>query len=216
MALLQMDATDMTPIASCSGLPRHARRHAGFTLIEVLVALVVLLLGMLGVVGLQAKAQHAEMESYQRAQALVLLEDISDRLNTNRIDAYAKRYAGATAGGGTTLTDCTGKTGWNLDMCEWGNLLNGSAEAKGTSNVGAMVGARGCIDYDVGGGTELKDSAGVTLTGTGIYTISVVWQGMTPTVAPPTTLTCGKDAYGSETLRRVASTTLRLAALGAL
>src|SRR3954466_175350 len=102
-----MDATDMTLLSSNRSQFRRATRHAGFTLIEVLVALVVLLLGLLGVVGLQAKAHHAELESYQRAQALVLLEDISDRLNTNRKDAYAKRYAGATAGGGSTLTDCT-------------------------------------------------------------------------------------------------------------
>jgi len=192
------------------------RRNAGFTLIEVLVSLVILLLGLLGVVSLQARAHHAEMESYQRAQALVLLNDISDRLNTNRKDAYAKRYAGATAGGSTTITDCTGKTGYQLDLCQWGNLLNGAAEAKGSTNVGAMIGARGCIDYDVGGGTELQDSSGATLTGTGIYTISVVWQGLTPTTAPPTTLACGKDAFGNEKLRRVTSTTIRLGALGAL
>jgi len=193
---------------------RPARRNAGFTLIEVLVSLVVLLLGLLGVVSLQAKAHHAQMESYQRAQALVLLEDMSDRLNTNRKDAYAKRYAGTTAGGGSTITDCTGKTGYDLDLCQWGNLLNGAAEAKGTTNVGAMIGARGCVDYN--STTELKDSSGATLVGTGIYTISVVWQGMTPTVAPPTSLACGKDQYGSESLRRVESTTVRLAALGAL
>jgi type IV pilus assembly protein PilV len=216
-----MDATDMkTSITvSCNrsaAVWMHARHQRGFTLIEVLVSLVVLLLGLLGVVSLQAKAHHAQMESYQRSQALVLLKDISDRMNTNRKDAYAKRYAGAAVGGGTTITDCTGKTGHELDLCQWGNLLNGAAEAKGSTSVGAMIGARGCIDYDVGGGTELKDSSGATLAGTGIYTISVVWQGLTPTVAPPATLTCGKNAYGSESLRRVASTTLRLAALGAL
>jgi type IV pilus assembly protein PilV len=213
-----MDAIDKTkgkPMKT-NIAPRHARNIRGFTLIEVLVSLIVLLLGLLGVVSLQAKAHHAQMESYQRAQALVLLEDISDRMNTNRKDAYLKRYAGATAGGSNTITDCTGKTGHELDLCQWGNLLNGAAEARGTTNIGAMVGARGCIDYDVGGGTELKDSAGNTLSGTGIYTISVVWQGMTPTVAPPTTLACGKDQYGNEALRRVASTTIRLAALGAL
>ncbi len=53
-------------------------------MIEVLVTLVVLALGLLGVVGLQARGQQAELESYQRGQALVLLQDMVDRMNTNR------------------------------------------------------------------------------------------------------------------------------------
>src|SRR5678816_901784 len=121
-----MDATDMKTSFATSGHTLFAnsigaRRQRGFTLIEVLVSLVVLLLGLLGVVSLQAKAHHAQMDSYQRAQALVLLKDISDRMNTNRKDAYAKRYAGAAVGGSTTTTDCTGKTGYELDLCQWGN-----------------------------------------------------------------------------------------------
>src|SRR5262245_40568377 len=119
----------------------YRARCAGYTLTEVLVSMLILLLGLLGVVGLQAKAQSAEVESYQRAQALVRLQDMSDRLNTNRKDAHDKLYAGATAGGSTTSTDCSTKSGWELDMCQWGNLLNGAAEVRGSTQVGAMAGA---------------------------------------------------------------------------
>ena len=77
-----------------------------------------------------------------------------------------------------------------------------------------MIGARGCVIYDAA--TELTDSAGAVLPGTGRYTISVAWQGLTPTVAPAATLTCGSNAYGDEARRRVVTSTLRIADLAAI
>ncbi|MGE5027346.1 MAG: prepilin-type N-terminal cleavage/methylation domain-containing protein, partial [Betaproteobacteria bacterium] len=50
-------------------------RNAGFSMIEILVTLVILLIGLLGLAGLITRSQQAEMESYQRAQALILLQD---------------------------------------------------------------------------------------------------------------------------------------------
>ena len=38
-------------------------RRAGFSLLEVLVALVIVVVGLLGVIGLQAVAQQSEFES---------------------------------------------------------------------------------------------------------------------------------------------------------
>ena len=227
-----MDAIEMTPFriatprhGRTSAVPaaRHNRGQAGSSLIEVLVSLVVLLVGLLGLVGLQAKAGHAEMESYQRAQAIALLQDISDRMNANRKDAHNLVYKDAAVGIGDALVNCTGKTGADWDLCEWGNLLKGAAEvtANGTCSsvnrnncVGAMIGARGCIIYDAA--TELTDTPGTGLPGTGIYTISVAWQGLTSTAAPVSTLTCGTGAYGDETRRRVITSTLRIADLAAL
>ena len=55
--------------------------QGGATMIEVLITIVILAFGLLGLVGLQAKVQLAEVESYQRAQAVVLLNDMADRLN---------------------------------------------------------------------------------------------------------------------------------------
>ena len=200
------------PLVRCPG-SRHRRpgRALGFGMIEVLVSLLVMFLGLLGLIGLQARAQHAQFESYQRSQALVLLEDMADRINTNR--AHAGSYVGETTGSfnaecaaGTTLAE--------RDLCEWNNLLLGAAEeGANASKVGAMTGARGCISYD--STVEVPDSTDTPIPGTGVYTITVVWQGATPTAAPPESVTCGKDAYGAENLRRYAATTLRIGALGA-
>jgi type IV pilus assembly protein PilV len=205
----------------------HRRPHAGFTLIEVLVALVVLLVGLLGLVGLQARGQQAEMESYQRTQALVLLQDMVDRINANRAEAVALTYVtGSELGGGGALTDCAGKTGADLDLCQWDNLLKGAAEiaatgtcgttGAGSACIGAMIGARGCIAYSDTNEVTYQSgaNAGNKIPGTGIYTVSVAWQGLNKTKAPPSGVDCGMDQYGDETLRRVVTVTLRLAALG--
>lgn len=205
------------------------RLRLGFTMIEVLVTLVVLALGLLGVVGLQARGQQAELESYQRGQALVLLQDIVDRMNANRVDAHNLVYSTAATfpvgGGGVALTSCSTLTGAAYDLCDWGNQLNGAAEigaggacdaSSGAKCIGAMPGARGCIAY--ASGTELQDSTGATMAGTGIYTITVAWQGVAPTVAPPLNLTCAQDLYPTtaapdDKFRRVVTATLRFANL---
>ena len=75
---------------------RRTRPQAGFTMIEVLITFVILLVGLLGLIGLQARSQQAELESYQRGQALVLLQDMVDRMNANRTDAKNLNYVTTT------------------------------------------------------------------------------------------------------------------------
>lgn len=210
-------------------MPR--KRAAGFTLIEILITLVVLLVGLLGLVGMQAKAQQAELESYQRGQALVLLQDMVDRMNSNRLDAKNLNYVTAVpagVGGATQLVSCAGKTASALDLCEWGNVLIGAAEGTAGSNcatsatgqgcVGAMLGARGCISYDIN--SQLQDSSGASIAGTGVFTVAVAWQGTAQLSSPPSStlpgsaLNCAKGDY-PEPYRRVVTATMRIGALKA-
>lgn len=205
-------------------------RQGGFSMIEILVTVVIVVIGLLGIAGLQARAHVAEMESYQRAQALVLLYDMVDRINNNRLAAscYAitsdttngTPYVGDSAGGGHFSTPTTAcavsspaiNTLANNAINEWDALLQGSAETKGTSSVGAMIGARGCVSYD--SGTEYIDAtSGANIAGTGMYTVAVSWQGMAESFAP--TATCAKNLYGTETKRRTVWVTMRLATLAA-
>lgn len=183
--------------------------HGGFSLIEVLITLVITAIGLLGLAALQSRAHQAEMESYQRAQALILLEDMVNRLNANRKTAgcYAittnatqgTPYVGA---GNTTTYTCTSfgvdmtRSVANADLAAWDALLKGEAETLNSSSAGAMIGARGCISYDVA---------------SDVYTIAVAWQGLADTAVPANN--CGKDLYGAETRRRVLSTTVRVADL---
>ena len=211
------------PCASATQPLHGLAASGGFTLIEVLVTLVLLALGLIGVIGLQARGQQAELESYQRGQAIALVQDMVDRINTDRAAAHALSYVTSTpVGGGSALTDCTSLTGAQYDLCDWGNELSGAAEANGTCTigagnaggcVGAMLGAVGCVTYNAA--TELADSNGNTETGTGVYTVTVAWQGIAPTSVTPAN-TCGQGLYPvgapgtSDAWRRIAVATLRI------
>lgn len=172
------------------------KRQSGFGMLEVLVSVVILLVGVLGLAGLISRSQQAEMESYQRAQALVLLQDMVGRINANRKNAVS--YLGTYAPTTETST-CPTTSTVVTDLCQWKNALLGAAEKSGTSNIGAMIGARGCIN-------EL-DAANR------IYMVSVAWQGMGKTFAPTDSPACGANAYGAEDQRRVVTATLKIARL---
>jgi type IV pilus assembly protein PilV len=179
----------------------------GSSLIEVLVTLVILMVGLLGLVGLMVQSQRSQMESYQRVQALVVLQDMVNRINTNRKAAACYVVTTAADGtpflgtGSTVAPACTlGTTEQNAqavrDMTEWNSLLLGSAEKSGSSNVGAMLGARGCV----------------SLVSAGIYQVSVVWQGNGKTVSP-IGVSCGAALYGDDAQRRAVSVPLQIASL---
>lgn len=65
--------------------PRHPlpRRQRGITLIESLVALLVAALGILGVVGVQMRTLADTQTGLRRAQAIRLIEDLSERTRVN-------------------------------------------------------------------------------------------------------------------------------------
>lgn len=82
------------------------RPIAGFTLIEVMVALTVVSIGMLGIASLYTQALGAARTTQYRSQAINLMSDMADRIRGNRLGDAA--YAGAAAnnncdlsGGGT-------------------------------------------------------------------------------------------------------------------
>src|SRR5438874_11794693 len=119
-------------------------KNRGFTLIEVLISMLIMAIGLLGLAGMQAVAQRAEVESYQRAQALVLVQDMVDRINSNRKAAGCYAFTpmpdtGAVyAGTAAAAPTCTGAFGTtqtraqaDADMLAWHNLLKGSAETLG-------------------------------------------------------------------------------------
>lgn len=67
----------------------------GFTLIEVLIALIILSVGMLGIAGLYVHSMQAGRTSMFRHNAVILAGDVADRIRTNPSAAAA--YAGAGA-----------------------------------------------------------------------------------------------------------------------
>jgi type IV pilus assembly protein PilV len=169
--------------------------QGGTTLIEVLVTVVLLAFGLLGIAALQAKAQVGTLESYQRAQAVVLLQDMRARLSSNPDHADDYLTDAPLGTNDSQPEDCTAvAAGAARDQCEWSGALKGAAELSGTDKVGAMIGARGCIERV----QEKDDSAGVCKAG--VYRLTVAWQGMHPTRQPA--LACGAGEYGADDAAR--------------
>ena len=169
--------------------PQH-----GTTLLEVLVTIVILTFGLLGLAGLMSKIQLAEFESYQRGQAIFLLSDMNERINANRSSAASYVTVGTLGTGDAQPASCTAvAAGPARDLCEWSNSLKGASEKQSATNVGAIVGARGCI-------TQVQ--APVPTPGVctpGIYLVAIAWQGMHLTKAP--SIACAPGLYGG--FRRV-------------
>ncbi len=180
-------------------------RHAGTSLVEVMVTLAILSFSLLGIAALQSKIGTAEMESYQRAQALVALSQMTERMSSNTANATAYVTAAPLGTGDAEPADCIGAglTGVNLDLCEWSNALKGTEETSGGgASVGAMMSGRGCITQ-----VQAPNPTLGTCTA-GIYQVSVVWQGMAPTAAPA--LACGAGLYGNDANRRLVSATVSI------
>jgi len=87
--------------------PHRGRRQAGFTLIEVLVALVVMAVGMLGIAGLYIESLRSGQMSISYTNAVTLAASMADRIraNANGVAAYASAAAG-NGTGGTAANNC--------------------------------------------------------------------------------------------------------------
>ena len=72
---------------------------AGFTLVEVLIALLVLSIGMLGIAALYLESLRASRAALVRTQAVTLASDIADRMRANRDPAGAYNCGGSCEAG---------------------------------------------------------------------------------------------------------------------
>lgn len=95
-------------ISTLRGQRVGLRCPGGFTLIEVLVALVVMSLGMLGIASLYTQALGAGRTTQFRSQATNLMADIADRIRVNRLGQAA--YAGLPGN-----NNCDPQTGGGFD-----------------------------------------------------------------------------------------------------
>jgi len=84
--------------------PRNSR---GFTLIEVLIALIIMSVGMLGIAGLYVHSMQAGRTSVLRHNAVTLAGDIADRIRANPRAGAAYALAGANNNCVASGIDCT-------------------------------------------------------------------------------------------------------------
>jgi len=179
-------------------------RQRGALLIEVLITIVMVVIALLALLKLQTRLQGSEMETYQRTQAIILINDMASRMETNRLNAV--NYVTANPlGAGMDCDDIGTADLQESDSTEWCLALQGAGEtAADDSSVGAMIAGRGCVAATDATNTE--------------FVVSVVWQGLAGIAAPPASVTCGEGLYdtaecGSDLCRRYVTTIVRIADL---
>ncbi len=107
----------------------------GFTLLEVLIALLIFSLGLLGMAGLLAVSVKTNHSAYLRTQATFLAQGMADRMRANNLglwnsggakSAYDGTYNSSTAGTANTCLDtnsCTWSQVVTRDQTIWSNQL---------------------------------------------------------------------------------------------
>ena len=114
----------------------------GFTLLEVLIAIVVLSIGLLGLAGLQAAGLRGNNSAYMQTAATQQAYDIADRMRANPAGIYVGTAGAATATCLTTGIGCTPAALAAHDISEW-NAANTALlpSGQGTITAGGGVGA---------------------------------------------------------------------------
>ena len=148
---------------------RHSEnRQQGFTLLEVLIALLVLSIGLLGLAALQTTGLRSNEMASMRTTSTMLTYDISDRMRANSQGTTDGDYvidSGAVTGTVTdcTATDCTTAQLATFDLSQW------------KTAVGRLPGGLG----------DIAQTAGPPL----LHTITVRWDenrtGASGTDCPP-------------------------------
>lgn len=150
-----------------------SQRQIGFSLLEMLVALVVFSIGLLAVAGLQTVSKQANYEAIQRTTASQIAQGVLEdmRVNGDAINVYRTAPAlgdgsrGAEPAPGCRQgAECTPVQKALHDLWFWEQAIDGNLELSAGAGAGGLVMPTLCID-------------GPALGGPGIYRVTVVWRG---------------------------------------
>jgi type IV pilus assembly protein PilV len=179
----------------------HMSLQHGFSLIELLVALIVFSIGMLAVAGLQTVSKRANYESLQRTTAAQLANSVLEDMRTNGGGMAIYLAAGDIGGGSRGAqpapscrvgAECNAAQKAAFDLWSWEQMLDGNLETIAGIAAGGLLLPTLCVTGPVGGGA-------------GTYRVSIVWRG-SATISNAVANTCGLASgnYGAQNeLRRI-------------
>ena len=165
-----LSAHSRSPASTIVGLSPCQR---GFSLIEVLVALLVLAIGLLGLAALQTTGLKFGHQSYERTQAVLQAYDVIDRMRANKSGTGStinSAFDSVALGNLPTVpVDCAAA------LCDGGQLAAYDIRSWNTANAGLLAEGRGAICK----GTFTNDAnnypTGCNVTGS-IYRVAVTWK----------------------------------------
>jgi type IV pilus assembly protein PilV len=143
----------------------HAR---GFTLLEVLIAIIIFAIGLLGIAGLQVAGLRFTKGSQMRASATLHTENMVDRMRANMIavgdGSYDIQGAMPTASVDCDAGPCTSAQLATFDLVQWENGLAGALEPSASGVV--------CLDATPNDG----NSAAWACDGAGnVFAVKIDW-----------------------------------------
>lgn len=153
----------MNRLAQKTGAP-------GFSLIEVLVALLVLSIGLLGLAALQTTGLKLNHQSYERTQAVMQTYDIIDRMRANRSGSDRSIngiYESVAIGNQPGSTDCQSVS------CNVSQLAEYDIRQWNSANATLLADGKGAICR----GTFSADLSSCTIDANiSIYRIAITWK----------------------------------------
>lgn len=177
-------------------------RAAGFSLIEVLIAMVILSIGVLGVTGLQLASKRNNQDSVQQTRAAALAQELVERMRANSASAGLSTYVlnspdvvgmlDAEPSPACSEPDeiCDPEQLALHDLWIWQQGLRGEEDslADDRTPTGGLVNAQACVEGPGGG--------------SGRYTVTIAWRGGVP-LADDQSIDCGAEAIDDTTGERL-------------
>lgn len=159
--------------------------NKGFTLIEVLVALLIFAVGMLGLAGLQLRAQQSASYANGKTAATMAASHLTERMRANIAGVNAGDYAynGAVDGLPAAIPQCNTAAGCggstNMaqnDIREWLVNLNQNLPILTGNAIHADASVRVCLDSIPDTGIPAAPGGGINCDGLlGQWTIYIDW-----------------------------------------
>jgi type IV pilus assembly protein PilV len=146
----------------------------GFSLIELLVAVVIMAVGILGVAGLQVVSLQQNRSALFRAQALQLANGILDRIRVNRDITYSALIdAAPVATKDCSVNSCTNAEMADYDIAQWKCAIN-SDDSSGNP-LSVCQNYKGMDGVSTGIEGELPEGQGSIVLNSGIYEVKLQW-----------------------------------------
>ncbi len=147
-------------------------RITGFSLVELLVAILVLAIGLVGLAALQIAGVRSNQIAYYRSIATQFAYDMADRMRANPVGVADGAYNMGTPGT-TTLTQCeTASCSPDVlaqyDLMRWNNAL--AANLPGGTGIVCSINSTPTI------GDSTNPTAGCAGTAGNVYAAKVWWN----------------------------------------
>jgi len=164
---------------------KHMKTQRGFSMIELLVAVLVMGIGVLGITGLQMVSLQNNRGALLRGEAVQLAYDMLDRVRANPGSNYGGLNLGAAPPAATNChaNNCTEAQMVTFDQAVWKcslGLWNTNANCAALRNGVILPTAANQPGLPSGDGRVAVNA------GTGIVTITVQWQE--PNLPNPSTI----------------------------